>query len=192
MNTAYPADSLGRERPDPVEASSLTWINVPLVLLSLFLGFGMTYLGLRTPDTRLAGGDTRSAAAADAAPAISGDKLYSTHCQACHQPDGGGLGNAFPPLDGSEWVAGPPEKLAGIVLHGINGQITVKGQKFQGAMPTFKDKLSSAEIAAVATFVRGAWSNRAEPVSTEIVERVRKETAGRSGPYQGEADLGRP
>src|SRR5262249_20981618 len=36
-----------------------------------------------------------------------GAKAYEQHCQACHQPNGQGVPNAFPPLVGSKVVEGP-------------------------------------------------------------------------------------
>lgn len=190
MTRSYPADAIAHEGPDPVEASSLRWVNVPLVLLSLFLGFGVAYLSLRTPNTALGAGDSRSPVTA--APALSGEKVYARNCQACHQATGTGVGTTFPPLDGSEWVVGNPETLTAIVLHGITGEITVGGTAFRGQMPPFKDQLTTEEIAAVTSYVRGAWSNRADPVTLELVEKVKNETGGRAGPFAGEAELPRP
>lgn len=196
MTRSFPADAIDHEGPDPVEASSLRWINVPLVLLALFLGFGVAYLSLRTPDTALGAGDSRSPVTDSPALAVSvsvsGEKVYARNCQACHQATGTGVGTTFPPLDGSEWVVGNPETLAAIVLHGISGEITVGGTAFRGQMPPFKDQLTAEEIAAVASYVRGAWSNRADPVPAELVEKVKKETGERSGPFAGEAELPRP
>ena len=42
------------------------------------------------------------------------------------------------------------------------------------SMPAFGWKLSDAEIAAVATYVRNAWGNAAAPVSEAKVSELRK------------------
>lgn len=42
----------------------------------------------------------------------AGQKFYTMFCAACHQPEGGGNVAVAPPLAGSDWVAGPPERLA--------------------------------------------------------------------------------
>jgi mono/diheme cytochrome c family protein len=118
-----------------------------------------------------------------------GKQIYTTTCQACHQATGAGLAGAFPPLAGSEWVGGPAKRMAAIVLHGIQGEITVKGEKFQSVMPPFKDQLKAEEIAAVLTFVRNSFGNKASPVTAEIVETVKTETKTKAGSWAGESEL---
>ena len=88
-----------------------------------------------------------------------------------------------------EWVAGKPETLVAIVLHGINGTLSVKGTTYNGAMPAFKDQVQDAEIAAVLTHVRGTWGNQSPVIDTDIVAKVRKDTAAQAEPYKGDADL---
>lgn len=75
--------------------------------------------------------------------------------------------------------------LANILLHGITGEITVKGVKFQGAMPSFQ-QLSDAELAGIATFIRGNWSNKAEAVQPDLFA---EERGKRTTPFEGEAAL---
>ena len=74
----------------------------------------------------------------------------------CGLPSGHGCGLAgvFPTLAGSEWVNGDIHTLSAAVLHGINSKLTVKGQTYNGAMPTFGSQISDAELAAVLTHVR--------------------------------------
>lgn len=116
-----------------------------------------------------------------------GETVYKRNCQACHQANGQGLG-AAPPLAGSEWVGGSPERLSAIVLYGVSGQIEVQGKTYQGAMPSFKGKLSDEELAAVASYVRNSWGNSAEPVSSELVKAVGGKL-NREGPWKGQAEL---
>jgi mono/diheme cytochrome c family protein len=40
-------------------------------------------------------------------------------------------------------------------------------------MPAMRGALTSGEIAAVVSYVRGAWGNRAAPVSEQEVKRLR-------------------
>ncbi|WP_338015719.1 cytochrome c [Alcaligenes faecalis] len=89
----------------------------------------------------------------------------------------------------SEWVKGEPKVLAQLVLHGINGPITVKGQQYQGAMPAFAEQFSDAELAAVFNFIRHEWGNEAEAVTPELVAEARAASADRSQPWQGEKEL---
>ena len=104
-------------------------------------------------------------------------------CAACHQATGLGLPGAFPPLAGSEYVLGEEERVVRIVLRGLTGPVTVKGQTFNGAMPAWADQLSDAEIAAVLTYVRSSWGNSAEAITAEQVARERAATAGRTAPW---------
>jgi cytochrome c oxidase subunit 2 len=76
-----------------------------------------------------------------------GAKVYAANCQACHQANGQGVKGAFPPLDGSAVVMNTPQQIA-ILLNG------------KGAMPSWKG-LSDVELAAVATYVKNAWGNKA-------------------------------
>ncbi len=79
-----------------------------------------------------------------------GEKVYSANCAACHQANGKGLPGAFPALDGSAIVVGPKAEQVKILLNGKN------------AMPAWKGVLSDTEIAAVITYTRNNWSNKAQ------------------------------
>lgn len=118
-----------------------------------------------------------------AAGAVDGAAVFSGHCAACHQATGLGLAGAFPPLAGSEFVLGDEERVVRIVLRGLSGPVTVKGQPFNGAMPAWADQLSDAEIAAVLTYVRSSWGNGAGAVEAEKVAEERRATAGRTAPW---------
>jgi len=81
--------------------------------------------------------------------AVRGEKVYAANCVACHQAGGQGVPGAFPALDGSKMVNGPQDSNIAIMLNGKN------------AMPGWKDTLSDTEIAAVITYTRNTWSNKA-------------------------------
>ncbi|MBO0929369.1 cbb3-type cytochrome c oxidase subunit II [Fibrella aquatilis] len=99
---------------------------------------------------------------------LDGAALYAQHCQACHQAGGEGLKGAFPPLKGSPIVNDAnAEMLVRIVLQGYDARAEY------AVMPPFAQKLSDAEIAAIATHERSAWSNRAEKVTPELVRQIR-------------------
>lgn len=117
-----------------------------------------------------------------------GRRTYSANCQACHMATGTGAAGQYPPLAGSEWVASSPERLASILLHGVQGPITVKGGAYNGVMPAWGGNLSDKEIAAVLTFIRQEWGNSFGPVTEEQVAARRGATASHSQPYT-EAEL---
>ncbi|TFV90874.1 cytochrome c oxidase subunit II [Oxalobacteraceae bacterium OM1] len=79
-----------------------------------------------------------------------GEKVYAANCVACHQATGKGVPGSFPALDGSKVVNGPKADQIAVVLNGRN------------AMPAWKGVLSDTEIAAVITYTRNNWSNKAQ------------------------------
>ncbi len=157
--------------------------------------FGIFYILASDASTAPEYGDQRTMkdlmARSAAAPGdkVDGAAVYTARCVACHQANGAGLPGVFPPLAGSEWVTGKPELLAKIVPHGVQGALTVKGTAYNGAMPPFKDQVNDAEIAAVSTYVRKQWGNAAPPVAADVVAAARTETASRTEPWKGDAEL---
>lgn len=116
-----------------------------------------------------------------------GQKVFETYCQVCHQSTGLGAPGQFPPLAGSEWVlAKEPGRVIRIVLNGLQGPVTVKGQAFDSAsMIPWKDQFSDEQIADVLTYIRGnkEWGNDAPPVTAEQVKAVRDKTSTRSSQW---------
>jgi len=87
-------------------------------------------------------------------------------------------------------VLGEEERVVRIVLHGLQGPVTVKGGTYNGAMPAWADVMSDAEIAAVLAYVRSSWGNSAGAIAVEKVAQERAATAGRTTPWTA-AELGR-
>lgn len=112
-----------------------------------------------------------------------GAKVYATVCSSCHQASGQGVPGAFPPLAESEWVTGDPARLVKIILHGVTGEIEVAGEIYAGMMPPWGGGLNDAEVAAVSTYVRSNFGNEAEPVTADLVKRLRAEYASRKTPW---------
>jgi mono/diheme cytochrome c family protein len=117
-----------------------------------------------------------------------GKAIYSRegYCVTCHQPDGKGLpASGFPPLAGTNWVNGSDERLIKIVLNGLHGPIEVNGQKYPGQVPMtpFGGMLKDDEVAAVLTYVRNSFGNKATPVAPEKVKQVRAATKAKTGFY---------
>lgn len=109
-------------------------------------------------------------------------------CASCHGADGAGMPGLGPPLNQSEWVTGKPEVLAGILLHGLTGPITVAGKEYTATadMPGFASntEISDADLADIATYVRHEWDNEADLIKPDFFSRMRKATASHAGkPY---------
>jgi mono/diheme cytochrome c family protein len=116
--------------------------------------------------------------------AVDGAALYAKSCGACHQATGLGVPGAFPPLDGSPYVTGDNvERLASIMLYGMQGPINVKGTVYNGIMTPQGGLFNDAELAAVATYVRGSWSNKAAAVDKTVFASMRQKW-GTRGPFQ--------
>jgi nitrite reductase (NO-forming) len=97
-------------------------------------------------------------------------------CFACHQADGKGLPNTFPPLDGSDYMIADRDRAVRIVLKGLTGPVTVSGKKFESIMPPQEAVLTDAQIADVLTYVYNAWGNTGEAFSAAKIKALRNET----------------
>ncbi len=102
----------------------------------------------------------------------AGKKVYDQYCIVCHQADGAGVPNAFPPLIQTDWVQGDKTRLIEVVLNGLTGEIEVNGETYNSAM-TPHDFLSDQEVADVLTYVRKSFGNDADAVTTDEVAAVR-------------------
>ncbi|GAB3234308.1 HEAT repeat domain-containing protein [Algoriphagus aestuariicola] len=119
---------------------------------------------------------------------VLGKEIYAREgfCSTCHQPDGGGLNaSGFPPLRGTPWVTGSPERLIKVVLKGLLGPINVAGRDYPGQVPMtpFEGMLNDSEVAAVLTYVRNSFGNQASPVSPDLVKQIREEIKDKEGFY---------
>ena len=116
-----------------------------------------------------------------AAGPVGGEAQFAT-CAVCHQATGLGMPNTFPPLAGSEYVNGAPTKHIAIVLHGLTGPVTVKGQAFNSTMAPL-GTMSDDDIAAAINYERSSWGNNGVHVTAAQVADVRKKTASRTTPW---------
>jgi mono/diheme cytochrome c family protein len=107
-----------------------------------------------------------------------GREIFEKTCSACHQPSGLGKEGTAPPLVGSDWVLAPGgDRIARIVLNGLTGPITVKGQQWNLTMVPWRDNYNDDDIAAVLTFVRSKLGdNNATAIKPELVKAARAET----------------
>ena len=178
-----------REQHDPTERIQPIPLAVAAITVAMVLA-GALYIAVSEPFGYSQFGDRRTIAdlrPAASGGAVDGKQVFSGNCVACHQATGKGLPGVFPPLAGSEWVQGNERVVTNILLHGIDGEITVEGNSFKGQMPSFQ-QLGDAELAAVASYVRSEWSNKAPPIKPEVFAAERKAST-RTTPFKGEAEL---
>lgn len=178
-----------REAPEPEEGTRaapkfvFAWIAILIIWGVGYYAWqiGKPVLGgdSRTPVATVAqqsgsssdsAGESESSGSANVAAAKpNGKALFSAQCSACHQATGQGIPGAFPPLAGSEWLLGDPNIPVAIVHDGLQGEIEVAGNTFQGVMPALGGQLSDAELAAVLSYARSEWGNEASEVSPDTV-----------------------
>ena len=111
-----------------------------------------------------------------------GAELYLQYCAACHQTEGRGVPDMFPPLVGTEWVSGDKGRLIRVVLHGMQGPVVVDGKQYDEVMPAH-GFLDDNDIAALLTYVRDRFGDGAEPVHDSEVVLVRASET-RDKPWQ--------
>src|SRR5713101_6757103 len=130
---------------------------------------------------------------AELSPHDRGKKIFAANCQTCHQANGLGVPGQYPPLAGSEFTTGGSHRPAMIVLKGLQGPVTVKGQKFGSAVMQPWDKtLTDQRIADVLTYERSEWGNNASPVKAEEIAAQRKELANHPDSFTEPDLLGVP
>jgi mono/diheme cytochrome c family protein len=93
--------------------------------------------------------------------------------------NGPGIPAEAPPLEGSQWVTGPEDRLIKIVLEGLRGPIEVNGKTYNQEMPAVGKVLADEQVASVLSFVRGL-SGESKPVLPADVNRVRTATRNRT------------
>lgn len=126
--------------------------------------------------------------AAPVDPIVLGKKLFTGNCVSCHQADGNGQPGQYPPLAGSEFVLQPEHEphIKRILLLGLQGPVTVKGSTYNGNMPPFGKKLKDEQIAAVLTYVRQEWGNKAPAISPAEITAARASVGARSDPWSAD------
>lgn len=118
---------------------------------------------------------------------VLGKRLFEANCALCHNSDGAGKPGQAPPLAGSEWVnAQGAFRVAHIPQFGLMGPVTVKGQEYNLNMAPMGAQYTPEELAAVLTYVRQAWGNKAPAVTPETISKVRADMA--THPQQYTAD----
>jgi len=184
-------------RPSDAEPTAArTTVPIWIILLTLLLLFlGAVYFDrhsgwfdkqVYTPYTtseELALYQPKSGAASMLA---HGKTAYETVCGVCHGSDGLGKPGQAPPLAGSEWVVKDVASLARVPLAGLNGPIQVAGQTWNLSMAPMGAGMSDADLAAVLTYIRGAWGNKSSAVSADELKAAR---AAISGNAPSEAEL---
>ena len=100
-----------------------------------------------------------------------GKNIYQIYCLTCHQEDGEGVPSMNPPLN-SGYAAGEKSKIIEILLKGLKGKVKIDGKYYTNIMAS-QAFLKDDQIAAVLTYVRSSFGNKASMVLPEDVKQVR-------------------
>ena len=176
-----------------------TWLIIGFLVLA-FLGAGYLFwnsggfsVNVFNP-ARVAWDGSGGGAAAAPDPMVIGKRLFTQNCAVCHQQTGLGVAGQFPPLAGSEWVLAQDwhgdNHIVKIVLHGFHGAVTVKGEQFNNVMAPWGKVLKDEQIAAVLTYVRNEWGNKAPPITKDFVAKIREQTKDRTEPWTPKGTTG--
>lgn len=123
----------------------------------------------------------------EAAALARGKMVYESVCGICHGVDGMGKPGQAPLLAGSEWVTAKGfNRLAHIPLMGVGGLIKVGGKDWNMNMAAMGAALPDDDLAAVLTYIRGAWGNKASPVTGDDIKKIR---AGMGAPKMMTHDM---
>lgn len=100
-----------------------------------------------------------------------GKQVYMKTCFACHQAEGQGIPNAFPPLAKSDYLNANVDRAIEIIKHGKTGEISVNGKKYNSVMTA--QNITDTEIADVLTYIYNSWNNNKTNVSVARVQKVK-------------------
>lgn len=170
-----------REMQEPRDGVAPTPVSYIIICFFTLLAGGW-YMGYYSGEWTANGLSERPIAgtppvAPRADPMVLGKEVFGA-CIQCHQESGLGVAGTYPPLADSEYVLGDKRRLVAILLKGLNGEIIVNGNSFNSQMPAWEIR-EDEEIAAVLTYIRASWGNKADAISPDLVSAVRKETVGR-------------
>jgi mono/diheme cytochrome c family protein len=107
-----------------------------------------------------------------------GSKIYSAKCNGCHGSDGKGNGSTYPSLVASTWVVGETQRLAMIILNGLNGPVS--DGKSYGLMPAQGIGMTPEDLAGIMTYVRNNFGNsKGDVITTDMAKAALEISAAR-------------
>ena len=110
----------------------------------------------------------------------AGSVLYKGTCSTCHQENGAGLANVFPPLAESDYLTSDPQRAIAVVLNGLSGPVTVNGAGYNSVMPPMS-QLNDDEVANILTYALNAWGNTGPAITANEVADIRAKTKRTEG-----------
>ena len=181
------------EEPTVTRSAAPMWIIVVTLVLLFFGGLYFDSHGdwgdkqLYTPFTSAGQLDSFQPKSGAEAALARGKTVYDGVCGICHGVDGAGKPGQAPALADSEWVTAKNfNRLAHIPLAGVSGPIQVKGKDWNMAMAAMGAALSDDDLAAVLTYIRSSWGNKAAALTGDDVKKIRAAVGRAPQPYTAE------
>jgi mono/diheme cytochrome c family protein len=101
-----------------------------------------------------------------------GKDVYATYCISCHQEQGEGIENVYPPLAKSDYLMADKKRSIQQILNGITGEIKVKGVVYNLDMPGVD--ITDQEVSDVLNYIRNSFGNKGEAITPDQVKAARK------------------
>lgn len=101
-----------------------------------------------------------------------GEEVYNTYCMSCHQMQGEGIEDIYPPLAKSDYLMADKNRSIVQTLYGVSGEIKVNGKVYTSDMTGFD--LSDQDVSDVLNYVRNSFGNKGVAVTPQEVKAVRK------------------
>jgi nitrite reductase (NO-forming) len=103
---------------------------------------------------------------------VRGKEVYNTYCMSCHQNEGEGIEDIYPPLAKSDYLMADKKRSITQTLYGITGEIKVNGKTYNSDMIGFD--LSDQEVSDVLNYVRNSFNGKSAAVTPQEVKAARK------------------
>lgn len=91
-------------------------------------------------------------------PYKQGQVLYDNYCVQCHQANGEGYKELYPPLANADFLANNQDKIACIIYYGIEEDLVVNGVMYNQAMPSNKN-FNDIDIANLINYINNNFGN---------------------------------
>jgi len=101
-----------------------------------------------------------------------GKEVYNTYCISCHQEQGEGIEDIYPPVAKADYLMADKKRSILQVLKGANGEMKVNGKMYNAEMTGFD--LSNEDTGDVLNYIRNSFGNKGDAVTPDEVKAVKK------------------
>lgn len=107
-----------------------------------------------------------------------GRLVYQKQCTNCHQDDGNGYEQLYPPINNSDYLNGDPFRSLCLIVNGAKGEMVVNGKTYNQPMPEFSH-LKADELAKLLTYITNAWDNNGRLYTDKEIAQALKKCANK-------------